>query len=330
MLQRNTLMGWFGAVFCIIWRREHCHLPIAANSAECRIMHEYLTTKEVADLLRIKERKLYDLCAEGILPVTRVTGKLIFPRSALMAWLRQNTDYGSDMPALREHPAIVAGSHDLLLEWVLRSSGSRLASCFNGSEDGLAQMKLGEALCAGIHFHGADNTNANIILTKSELPYEPVVLVEWAKRNQGLVMRQEDSETCKSIADIGERRVIMRQKGSGSQVLFQSMLRQAGLSRDDITAVNETARNETDVAQAIAHGHADIGFSIEAAARQHRLAFVPLAIERFDLIIWRRDYFEEPMQRVLNFCRTEAFRQHADELGGYDISANGSIHYNGA
>ena len=65
------------------------------------IMHEFLTTKEVADLLRIKERKLYDLCAEGVLPVTKVTGKLIFPRVALMAWLRANTDYGAALPALR-------------------------------------------------------------------------------------------------------------------------------------------------------------------------------------------------------------------------------------
>lgn len=305
-------------------------LQVPGNDAECRIMHEYMTTKEVADLLRIKERKLYDLCAEGVLPVTRVTGKLIFPRNALMAWLRQNTDYGKDLPALREHPAIVAGSHDPLLEWVLRASGSGLASFFNGSEDGLRQMKLGKALCAGIHFHGAGDTNANVVCTKSELPFEPVVLVEWAKRNQGLVMRPEDAETCKTISDIGERRVIMRQKGSGSQILFESMLRQAGLKRQDIAVVTETARNETDAAQAIAHGHADVGFSIEAAARLQRLAFVPMAVERFDLIVWRREYFDEPMQRVLRFCQSDAFRQHAAELGGYDVSSNGAIHYNGA
>jgi len=35
------------------------------------------------------------------------------------------------------------------------------------------------------------------------------------------------------------------------------------------------------------------------------------------------------MQRVLNFSRTEAFRRHAAELGGYDISGNGTVHYNG-
>ena len=292
-------------------------------------MHEYMTTKEVADLLRIKERTLYELCADGVLPVTRVTGKLIFPRATLMSWLRQNTDYGRDLPSLKDHPPIVAGSHDLLLEWVVRASGSTLATYFNGSEDGLRQMKAGQALCAGIHFHGSDNTNANVVLTKSELPYESVVLIEWAKRNQGLVMRPDMAQDCKSVADIAGRKVIMRQKGSGSQVLFDSALRQAGLSRKDVEAISEVARNESDAAQAIANGHADVGLSIEAAARQHRLAFVPLAVERFDLVIWRREYFEEQMQRVLGFCQTEAFRRHADELGGYDVSGNGTVHYNG-
>jgi putative molybdopterin biosynthesis protein len=293
-------------------------------------MHEYLTTKEVADLLRIKERTLYELCADGVLPVTRVTGKLIFPRTTLMSWLRQNTDYGRGLPSLRDHPSVVAGSHDLLLEWAIRSSGSGLATYFNGSEDGLQQMKQGKALCAGIHFHGADNTNANVVCAKSELPYEPVVLVEWAKRNQGLVMRPDLEKGCKSVADIRDLKVIMRQKGSGSQVLFESALRQAGLTRKDVQTVSEIARSETDVAQAIANGHADVGFSIEAAARQYRLAFIPLVVERFDLLVWRRDYFEEPMQRVLTFCRTEAFHRHAAELGGYDVSGNGTIHYNGA
>ena len=30
--------------------------------------HPYLTTKEVANLLRLKERKVYDLVAEGGIP----------------------------------------------------------------------------------------------------------------------------------------------------------------------------------------------------------------------------------------------------------------------
>ena len=46
-----------------------------------------LTTSEAADYLRIKERKLYELVADGAVPCTKVTGKWLFPRADLDRWL---------------------------------------------------------------------------------------------------------------------------------------------------------------------------------------------------------------------------------------------------
>ena len=54
-------------------------------------MTEFLTTKEVAALLRIKERKVYDLTSSGALPCTRAIGKLLFPRAQIEAWLASNS-----------------------------------------------------------------------------------------------------------------------------------------------------------------------------------------------------------------------------------------------
>jgi putative molybdopterin biosynthesis protein len=48
---------------------------------------EYLTTRELADLLRIKERKVYDMAAAGEVPCSRAMGKLLFPRAEVEAWL---------------------------------------------------------------------------------------------------------------------------------------------------------------------------------------------------------------------------------------------------
>jgi molybdate-binding protein len=83
------------------------------------------------------------------------------------------------------------------------------------------------------------------------------------------------------------------------------------------------------VAVAVADGKAEAGFAIEAAARQLRLDFLPLAEERYDIAIWRRDYFDEPMQKLLAFATAPALTQRAAELGGYDISGLGRVHYNG-
>ena len=83
------------------------------------------------------------------------------------------------------------------------------------------------------------------------------------------------------------------------------------------------------MAQAIANGRADVGIAIEAAARQYRLDFVPVAEERYDLVVWRKDFFEPPLQTLFAFCRGDEFRRRADELGGYDVSGIGTVHYNG-
>ena len=44
------------------------------NDAAAARMPEYLTTKELAELLRIKERKVYDLAAAGQVPCSKVSG----------------------------------------------------------------------------------------------------------------------------------------------------------------------------------------------------------------------------------------------------------------
>ena len=94
----------------------------------------YLTTRELADLIRVKERKVYDLVAAGDVPCSRATGKLLFPRDAVLAWIDRA---GENADEVRERPPVVLGSHDPLLEWALRESGCGLASLFDGSLDGV-------------------------------------------------------------------------------------------------------------------------------------------------------------------------------------------------
>ena len=78
-------------------------------------MQDLLTTDEAATYLRLSERKLYELVANGAVPCTKVTGKWLFPKAALDRWLAA----GLLTPALAHAPAppIVGGSHDPLLEW---------------------------------------------------------------------------------------------------------------------------------------------------------------------------------------------------------------------
>ena len=118
-------------------------------------MPELLTTEEAATYLRLSERKLYELVANGAVPCTKVTGKWLFPKAALDRWLAAGL-VGPSALAQAPAPPIVGGSHDPLLEWALRESGSQLASLPEGSEAGLTRLARGEVTAAAIHLHRLD------------------------------------------------------------------------------------------------------------------------------------------------------------------------------
>ena len=95
-------------------------------------MNEYLTTAEAADYLRLSERKLYELVAEGRIPCTKATGKWLFPKAALDQLLVSTSTSGTS--SLTPPRPRLGGSHDPLLEWALRESKSGLALLPEGSE----------------------------------------------------------------------------------------------------------------------------------------------------------------------------------------------------
>ena len=62
----------------------------------------------------------------------------------------------------RPEPApIVGGSHDPLLEWALRESGSGLATLAVGSEAGFERFVAGETIAAAMHLHALDDPQAD-------------------------------------------------------------------------------------------------------------------------------------------------------------------------
>lgn len=292
-------------------------------------MPEFLTTKEVAALLRIKERKVYELVAEHAIPVSRVTGKLLFPREMVEAWVWRQAEYAGGTEALHGRPPVLVGSHDPLLDWALRESGSELAAFFDGSLDGLGRLAAGKAIVAGLHVYEPEFQDWNRGHLERAMPGMPVVLVEWAWRMQGLVVPPGNPKGIARLGDLDGLTLMPRQERSGSHLLLEHLMREAALDRARVRLLAPPARSEGDVALAIAEGKADAGFAIETVARQFRLDFVPLFRERFDLAVWRRDYFEPPLQRLFAFCRSPAFRARVEELDGYDVSGLGRVHYNG-
>ena len=128
--------------------------------APVRPAMQLFTTSEAARYLRLKERKIYEMVAEGTMPCTKVTGRWLFPKAELDHWLAASISRPAGLS--RPEPApIVAGSHDPLLEWALRESGCGLATLAVGSEAGLARFIAGEAIAAAMHLHALDDPDAD-------------------------------------------------------------------------------------------------------------------------------------------------------------------------
>ena len=293
-------------------------------------MNDLMTTREVADYLRIKERKVYDLVRQGNIPCSRRAGKWLFPKALIDRWILQGV-VSTDI-ALGPAPAIIAGSHDPLLDWAVRESGCGLAILAGGSLDGLSRVADGEAAACGAHMRDPDSGTYNFPWVSQVLGGRDVVVVRWAERVQGLLVAAENPLGLSGIADLGgsaKPRVGQRQEGAGSQMLLRQLLAGADIKLDDVNLVSPPAQTEDDLALLIVDGKVDAGVAIAAVARPYGLDFVPLAEEYFDLVIRRHDFFEPPIQTLLAFARSEPFRIRAGELSGYDIGELGQVVWNG-
>ncbi len=288
-------------------------------------MTDYLTTRELAELLRIGERKVYDLAASGEVPCVRALGKLLFPRAEITAWL--NASRSGPQVAEPPLPPILAGSHDPLLDWALRESGSGLASFYDGSFDGLERLAARSALAAGLHIREGEGWNREAL--RAALGEAPVVLIEIARRQRGLLLAP-GLTGIEGFADLRGRTLVLRQQNAASQHEFAARLAAHGLGPEDVTALPARARTEEELAIVLHDGKAEIGFGLGALAGLYGLGFVPLSVERFDLAIWRRAWFDPPMQKLMRFLASPACAARAAELPGYDLSGLGTVHHNGA
>ncbi|MGC8119958.1 substrate-binding domain-containing protein [Marinobacter sp. VGCF2001] len=288
----------------------------------------YLTTAEAAEYLRLKERKIYDLVSQGVIPCVRVTGKLLFPRQRIDLWLMNHLE--GDDAVSSPTPPVLAGSQDPLLEWAVKESGAELALLCQGSGDGVQRLIDGRAMLAGMHIWHAGTRRYNEPATLGLSGMRDLVLIRWAKRQQGLLLPPENPHRITRLEDATRPgiRIAHRQPDAGVSHLLQSLLTRHHIDAHQLTWAAHPSLSEDDLALAIRQGEADIGVGIEAAARRQGLAFIPLQEEHFDLAMRRRHYFEPAMQRLLAFARSERFVQRAAALGGYDISELGTVVYN--
>jgi len=292
----------------------------------------YLTTREVADLLRVKQRKVYDLVSREQIPCSRVTGKLLFPRDEILAMIEQqsrSTAVVSVNPDDQQLPPVILGSHDPLLEAALKACGSSMPTLIEHSVAGLDRFEKGEGVATGLHVYEPEIGKWNVSGVTERFASRPVVLLTWAMRSRGLLVHPSMSDRIKGLTDLRSCRLAVRQKGSGSYSLLEHLLMShCGLTVSDIEQRSD-ALSETDAAMQVLEGKADVTLGLSAFASRFKLDFVPVIEERFDLLIDRRAFFEADFQTLVKYTQTPGFKELQSEFPGYRTDSIWQVQFNG-
>ena len=181
-------------------------------------------------------------------------------------------------------------------------------------------------MATGLHLFDPDTGDWNRPAVARACAGSHAVLVGFARRRRGLVLRRGD-DGAGGIAALRGRRVAPRQAGSGTELLFRHLAARDGLDLSAVT-LTETARTETEAVQAVARDTADATFGLQSIAADFGLPFLPLIEERFDLLVDRKAWFEPQLQTLIEFFASPALHRRAETMGGYDLSEIGQVRWN--
>jgi putative molybdopterin biosynthesis protein len=218
------------------------------------------------------------------------------------------------------HALILTGSHDPALDRLadrLALSGVSLHSAHQGSMGGILALKKGVCHGAPMHLLAEDGSYNTPYLARY-LPGEELVLLCLAGREQGIISRDP-----LSLEDLPGIRFANRQKGSGTRILLDHLLKEKGISPSSIAGYDRELTTHLAVALAVKTGEADAGPGVYSAARAFGLSFTPVAREPYELAFPAEDWGDPRVQALASAVSSPRFREALEGLGGYDLSLTG-------
>ncbi|MGI6225066.1 MAG: molybdopterin biosynthesis protein [Peptococcales bacterium] len=231
-----------------------------------------------------------------------------------------------------EKTVVMVGSHDLTLDILATeirkvAGGLFLSSSHVGSMGGLLAIQKGEAHAAGTHLLDPETGEYNIPYIEKLLKGQKLVLLNLLYRDQGFILPKGNPKSVKQVEDIIKKNLLMinRQKGAGTRVLFDHLLRTKGIDPGVIRGYTREEFSHLGVAASVKSGSADVGIGIKSAALVYDLDFVSIGEERYDLLMEKDFYNSLKGQILLDIIKSGTFQKQVDDLGGYSTRDAGKI-----
>lgn len=199
---------------------------------------------------------------------------------------------------------------------------SWLPSCSRGA---LAMLARGEVHLAGTHLRDEESGQFNVPAVRAAFPGRAMLVVALARWEQGLAVARGNPLGLRRPEDLARPgvRIVNREAGAGARAQLDAWLRAASIRPEQVAGYRRTAEGHLEVAQAVAGGGADAGVTTRAAAAAHGLSFLPLAQERFDLVLPLEAASDPRVDRLLATLRSRAVRRELGSLPGYSAADAG-------
>lgn len=194
-----------------------------------------------------------------------------------------------------------------------REAGADVVLANANSARALEWLKAGKIDIAGTHLNEpATHARAFSVVT-------------FALWQEGFVVKRGNPKGIRRIEDLANplAEFVNREEGSGSRRLFDTLMAAAGMDISNVKGGRNVAPGHLAAAWAVASGTADCCIATASAARRFGLDFIPLASERFELVLHKRDLQKKAVEGVLDVLNRSRFRRQLEIVAGYDASHAG-------
>ncbi len=207
----------------------------------------------------------------------------------------------------------------------VQAAGVELVLAHRNSSQALSLLKQGAVHIAGTHLRDESSGESNIPEIGRIFAKNRVAVVTFAVWEEGILMARGNPKEIRGVEDLarGGVRFVNREAGSGSRRLLDSHLKRLKIPSASVAGYQNLASGHLAAGWQVRTGSADCCIATQAAARLLGLDFVPLATERYDLVM-RRQHVDLPVvQILLDTLTRSSFRRELESAGGYDTRSAG-------
>jgi putative molybdopterin biosynthesis protein len=245
----------------------------------------FFNAESLSRYLGIHKKQVYRLLKRGVLPGSQATGKWLFKKDEIDAWVERGKSTG---PTPRhDGPVLIAGEDDPLLELLCE-----IGEAHHGFTAGRIPASMDRALALAAS-DAAPMATFELTRGACRWKWPPEVTERFAadrwsvlhlgRREMGLARRPGAKK--RPLESLGGAKIGLRPSGTASRTLLEHRLLRADLDPDALFAVQPVYPSHQELIRALLVGEIDVALVPHHQATRYGLASDPIAPLDLELLV---------------------------------------------